>query len=161
MPQQPMVSLRDLLNRRRDVDVEFFGTKVSFAYNPGAFDDSILERLNTGVDVDLESVIEEFVDDEDLARQIAQAVREALAQQNVNEFILETLQRVVVDLPITGDDGQTLDKDDALAMLPVPLRGQIFRAVTEDVNNGAKKSGQTERKRSRSRRPKSSFDATS
>jgi hypothetical protein len=156
-----IVSLSEVLNQRRRVLAPYFGNEVEFAYNPGSFDDDLMNGINTGEGADLiGAVLGVIGDDEDLAERIVDAIQTALREQNAAEYILEALKRVVVDLPLKDDQGQIMGKDAALEAIPVPLRGSIFQAMTLDMQEGQKKPNRMERKRQGSKQPRSSFDAT-
>lgn len=162
MATKTITSLSDVLNQRREISAPYFGSEIKFAYNPGAFDDDLVNGINAGEGADLVGAVLSVIgDDEDMAEQIVDAIQTAMREQNAAEYILAALKQVVVDLPLKGDDGQLLKTEDALEAIPVPLRGSIFQAMSQDMQNGQKKLSRTEQRRQGSRRPKTSFDATS
>jgi hypothetical protein len=156
-----ITSLSEVLNQRRECTAPYFGSEVRFAYNPGAFDDDLMNGITTGEGADLiGAVLSVIGDDEDTAERIVDAIQNAMREQNAAEYILDALRKVVTDLPLKGEDGSFLSKDEALEAIPVPLRGSIFQAMTTDMQEGQKKSSRTELKRKGLRQPRSSFDAT-
>lgn len=156
-----IVSLSEVLNQRRKVLAPYFGNEVEFAYNPGAFDDDLMNGISSGEGADLiGAVLSVIGDDEDLAERIVEAIQTALKEQNAAEYILDALKRTVVDLSLNDENGNRMDKDTALERIPVPLRGSIFQAMTIDMQEGQKKSNRTEQRRRVSKLPRSSFDAT-
>ncbi len=156
-----IVSLSEVLNQRRKVLAPYFGSEIEFVYNPGAFNDDLMNGINTGEGADLiGAVLGVIGDDEELAERIVEAIQVAIKEQNAAEYILDALKQVVVDLPLKDDEGRPMDKDAALEAIPVPLRGSIFQAMTADMQEGQKKLSSTERKRRGSRQQRSSFDAT-
>lgn len=156
-----IVSLSEVLNQRREVFAPYFGSEVKFVYNPGAFDDDLMNGISTGEGADLiGAVLSVIGDDEDLAERIVEAIQSALKEQNAAEYILDALKHTVVELGLKDEQGQTMDKDTALERIPVPLRGSIFQAMTSDMQEGQKKSSRTEQKRRGLKQPRSSFDAS-
>lgn len=155
-------SLSEILNQRRDLVAPYFGNEVMFAYNPGAFDDDLMEGIQSGEEADLVAAVMNVIgDDEELATQIVEAIREAMSKQNASAYILNALKRVVVSLELTDEDGKPMSKDEALEKSPIPLRGSLFTVMTEDMTEGQKKSTRTVPKRRGSKQLQSSFGASS
>lgn len=159
-------SLAEVLNARRPLDVPYFGSKLKVVYNPGAFDDELVAGLREAEQVDLFDAIiallEDRVDDaEALAKEITETVQNVAGQQTAADYILDALKQTVVEVDLVGEDGKPVDADEALERFPLPLRGAIFSEITEDMRTGQKKPATTERKPKQSKRPRSSFAATS
>lgn len=156
-----IVSLSEVLNQRREVFAPYFGSEVKFAYNPGAFDDDLMNGISSGEGADLIGAVMSVIgEDDELAERIVDAIQTALKEQNAAEYILDALKHTVVDLALKDDQGQVIDKDTALERIPVPLRGSIFQAMTSDMQEGQKKPSRTEQKRRGLKQPRSSFDAS-
>lgn len=157
-----IASLSEVLNQRRRVFAPYFGNEVAFEYNPGAFDDDLMEGINSGEGADLIGAVLDVIggDDEELAERIVEAIQKAMREQNASVYILEALRKTVVGVSLTDEKGQPMDKDQALDSIPVPLRGSMFQAMTVDMQEGQKKSSRTERRGRASKQPRSSFDAT-
>lgn len=167
MPTNYIHSLSEVLNARRPLEVPYFGSKLKIVYNPGAFDDELVEGLKDAEQGDLFDAIvglltDRDVDDaEELATQIVAVVQNVAGQQTAATYILDALKQTVIEIELVGEDGKQVGAEEALDRFPLPLRGAIFSEITEDMRDGQKKSAQTARKPRPSKRPRSSFAVTS
>lgn len=160
-------SLSEVLHARRPLDVPYFGSTLRIAYNPGAFDDDLMEGLREAEAGDLmeavTDVLDGLVDDpETVAGQIVEVVQNVAGQQSAATYILDALKRTVTEVNLKDEDGKPVVVAEVLDRFPLPLRGAIFNEMTQDMRSGQKKSTpSTDRKRKVSKRPRSSFDAAS
>lgn len=162
-----IASLSEIVSDDRLLDVPYFERALKIHYNPGAFDDEFMESLQEAQDADLIAAVAdvletEGVEDPDrIAGLVVGTINDVGIGRSQANAVIEVLSGVVIDLGLTDAEGNPVPPADVMHKLPIPLRAALFAAITEDMQPGKRRSNTTGGRSRPSKRPRSSFVATS
>lgn len=147
-----VVSLSELLRKRRRIAVTYYDSTFEVEYDPGMFDEELLEAVVGHETRSLAEIVEGELasasgSDAEVAAQIASAIVAAGASSRRADAIRETLVRCLAAI-ITKDETVEVTED-VIVGLGFPLRNAIYRAMAEDMapGNVSKAGGRPSKKR--------------
>jgi hypothetical protein len=167
------ITLTQLLHDDRPLDVVYFGHKFTIHYNPGAFSDEMFEGIKDREVSNVDEAVAEALDnqlqdrlDEATIQAVYNAVMEAIEQAysatSQSDAAGQILADIMLSSGILNEEGEEYEvTPEFIKSLPIPLRGQIFRHIQEDLNPDANPTTTRAKRLQQQRRKSPSFRATS